>query len=172
MIVLKEYINEQKELMRLIKVFWLCHNGWNQTDEETLCDLINWTKEGHKIYLIIYNNEKVGFIHLGSRGAGIDWLEDLFVLPEYQNRGIGTKSIELVENIVKEYSISLYIEAAAKNERAIKLYRKLGYDCLNTISVRKDFKKDNLVCVRKEKIYDEVFEIKKKLNDEIIQFID
>src|SRR5690554_644477 len=163
MVVLKEYINEVEELMRLIKGFWLCHNGWNQTDEESLNDLTSWTKEGHKIYFIIYSNEKVGFVHLGSRGAGMDWLEDLFVRPEFQNRGIGTKAIELIEEIVKEYSISLYIEAAARNEKAIKLYRKLGYDCLNTITIRKDFKKDNFVCVKKEKIYDEIFEIRKKV---------
>ena len=31
------------------------------------------------------------------------------------------------------------IEAAARNEAAIRLYRKLGYNCLNTITLRKDF---------------------------------
>jgi GNAT superfamily N-acetyltransferase len=154
-------MNEQEDLIRLIKGFWLCHNGWNQTNEESLNDFKSWTKEGHKIYFIIYNNEKVDFVHLGSRGAEIDWLEDIFVQPEYQNMRIGTKAIEIVEDIVKHYSISLYIEAAARNERAIRLYRKLGYDCLNTISLRKDFKTDNLICLRKEKIYDESFEIRK-----------
>ncbi len=30
-------------------------------------------------------------------------------------------------------------EAAARNARAIRLYRRLGYGCLNTITLRKDF---------------------------------
>ena len=161
MLELQLYNNEQEKMLILIKGFWLCHNDYNQTDEESLEDLKNWTAEGHKLYYIVLDKKEIGLVHLGSRGARVDWLEDLFLLPEYQNKGNGTKAVELVENIVKQYSDSLYIEAAARNERAISLYRKLGYNCLNTISVRKDFNEDSFKCIRKEKIYDKDFEIRK-----------
>ena len=69
----------------------------------------------------------IGFVHLGNRGAKIDWLEDLFILPEYQGGGLGTQAIFQVEAIVRKYSESLYIEAAARNEGAIRLYQKLGF---------------------------------------------
>ena len=65
------------------------------------------------------------------------------------------------EEIVKQYSVSLYIEAAARNEAAIRLYRKLGYDCLNTITIRKDFPGYEYDVVRKEKIHELEFEIRK-----------
>ena len=63
-------------------------------------------------------------------------------MPEYQRRGFGSQAVTMLETQVKQYSESLYIEVAARNLPAIKLYRKLGYDCLNTITIRKDFDKD------------------------------
>ncbi|HEY8395249.1 MAG TPA: GNAT family N-acetyltransferase [Bacilli bacterium] len=88
-------------------------------------------------------------------------LEDIFVLPEYQRRGIGSKAIELAMGIVKEYSVCLYVEAAARNEAAIRLYRKLGFDCVNTVTLRKDFSDKRSDVIKKEKIHDLDFEIRK-----------
>ena len=39
-------------------------------------------------------------------------------------------------------------------------YRKLGYDCLNTITVRKDFKPEKFEILREEKIFEQNFEVK------------
>lgn len=162
MIILEEYCGEAEQMKALIKGFWLCHSGESQTDQEAEQDLSAWTAQGHRLYFILSEEEAVGFVHLGSRGESIDWLEDIFVKPEFQNRGIGTKAIALAEEIVRKYSVSMYIEAAARNERAIRLYRRLGYDCLNTISVRKDFNSTGLVPVRNEYLYGEVFQIRKR----------
>lgn len=154
---------QQSIACELIKKFWLAHNNFEQSDEDSLQDLKNWTAEGHRFYFIIATQSPqiVGFVHLGSRGAEIDWLEDLFVLPELQSKGIGRQAIALVENIVKEYSESLFIEAAARNLRAIALYRELGYDCLNTITVRKDFDTSHLETIQKEHIAGHEFDIRR-----------
>lgn len=101
----------------LIKRFWLEHNGETQTDAEARADLCAWTAEGHRFFFILPKDgaelNPVGFAHLGSRGAAADWLEDLFILPEFQGRGIGSEAIKLLESTVKQYSESMYIEAAA-----------------------------------------------------------
>lgn len=156
------YNNEREDAIALIQNFWLNHNHYRETDEEAMEDLSFWTGQGHRFYFIITDCKKVGFVHLGSRGAEPDWLEDIFVMPAYQNKGIGSMAIELTEGIVREYSASLYIEVAAWNKRALQLYRKLGYDCLNTITIRKDFCADDLECVSEESILDLKFEIKKR----------
>ncbi len=161
MVKLAPYQGEQVQAISLIQAFWKAHNGYDMQPEEAKDDLSVWTSQGHKFYFICRNGEPVGFLHLGSRGGKIDWLEDLFVLPACQKQGIGSEAVRLAEEIVKEYSQSMYIEAAARNEGAIRLYRKLGYDCLNTISVRKDFPGYEYRVVRKETIYGEEFEIRK-----------
>lgn len=161
MVELVEYQNEKEQLLNLIKEFWFCHSNEIQTDVQALQDIEAWTKVNQKTYFINYKDKKIGFVHLGSRGGHIDWLEHIFVKAEYQNNGIGTRVIQLVEKIVKQYSTSLYIEAASRNERAIRLYHHLGHNCLNTISLRKDFNQDDFKCIRNEQIYDLDFEIRK-----------
>ena len=163
-IVLRPYQEEREQAVRLIRGFWKEHNGYDQNLEESLEDLRNWTQTGHGFFFILCDGEAVGFVHLGSRGAEADWLEDIYVERNWQNRGIGTRAIELVEEIVKTYSESLYIEAAARNERAIRLYRRIGYDCLNTITIRKDFFPEKYRTIGNETIYGERFAVKQNKN--------
>ena len=149
----------------LIKRFWLEHNGETQTDAEARADLCAWTAEGHRFFFILPKDgaelSPVGFAHLGSRGAAADWLEDLFIRPEFQGRGIGSEAIKLLESTVKQYSESMYIEAAARNERAIRLYRRLGYDCLNTVTIRKDFEPEKFETLHKETLLGETFDVRR-----------
>ena len=146
--------------LAMIQGFWLAHNGAVQTEAEARADLAAWTAEGHRFYLIAEDELPVGFVHLGSRGGACDWLEDLFVLPAHQNRGIGTEAVRMTEKRVRQYSPSLYIEAAARNRRAIALYHRLGYRCLNTVTVRKDFPGYDYEVRRQESIYGLPFEIR------------
>lgn len=161
MLQLKKYHSEQTEMLPLIQGFWLSHSDEVQTDSEALADLTQWSSEGNALYFIVAFDEVVGFLHLGSRGGAIDWLEHLYVKPERRNKGFGSKAIACAEEIVREYSESLYIEAAARNEQAIRLYRSLGYNCLNSISIRKDFHPERFKGVRTESLYNEPFEIRK-----------
>lgn len=161
MLQLKKYHSEQTEMLPLIQGFWLSHSDEVQTDDEALADLTQWSSEGNALYFIVAFDEVVGFLHLGSRGGAIDWLEHLYVKPEHRNKGFGSKAIACAEEIVREYSESLYIEAAARNEQAIRLYRSLGYNCLNSISIRKDFHPERFKGVRTESLYNEPFEIRK-----------
>jgi len=98
---------------------------------------------------------------LGNRRAAIDWLEDIFIIKKYQGKGIGSLVIKKLEEIVKTYSESLYIEVAARNLQAMKLYWTVGYDCLNTITIRKDFNENDFSLIQKENIAGFDFEIKK-----------
>lgn len=162
MVELVTYGGEAEKAVPLIQGFWKAHNRYEQPEAEAKADLAAWTGTGHAFYYILADGETVGFLHLGSRGGEIDWLEDLFVLPAFQKRGIGSEAVRLAEELVKGYSRSMYIEAAARNEGAVRLYKRLGYDCLNTITVRKDFPGYEYDVVRSEQIYGETFEIRKE----------
>ena len=88
---LEPYEKGKKPLAcQLIRGFWKAHNAYDEPMEEAEADLKEWTKEGHQLFFICLDEKAVGLVHLGSRGAATDWLEDLFVLPEYQDRGIGS----------------------------------------------------------------------------------
>lgn len=145
----------------LIKSFWKIHSNYIQTDEESKQDFKEWQSEGNLFYIVKFQNHYIGFARLGNRGAKIDWLEDLFIDEQFQNRGLGTQVINILENKVKQYSESLYLEVASRNLKAMKLYRELGFDCLNSITIRKDFQKENFEVIERQKISDFQFDIKK-----------
>ncbi|MFA9414131.1 N-acetyltransferase family protein [Streptococcus sp. E29BA] len=130
---------DKKAILSLIAQFWLVHNQEQVADEVLLTHYQTWTGQGHLFYLVSYGSELIGFAHLGARGGAIDWLEDFFIRPDYQGRGFGRQVMRLLEEKVRAYSASLYIEVAARNLAAIDLYTSLGYDCLNTLTIRKDF---------------------------------
>ncbi len=161
-VTLVPYAGEENDALLLIRDFWRCHNNADTTEEENRADLLAWTAENHRLYFICADGERVGFAHLGARGAAIDWLEDLFIVPSCQRQGIGTAAVRLIEQMVSAYSESLYLEAAARNEAAIRLYRRLGFDCLNSITLRRDFQKDRFSVMRTEKIHGLPFEIRRR----------
>lgn len=160
-ISLRLYNKEKKDAIHLIKNFWKVHNNYEQNDTEALKDLNIWTSEGHRFWFICLDDTPVGFLHLGNRGGKPDWIEDLFVEPAHQNQRIGTYAIQTVVEEVRTYSDSLYIEASARNQGAIRLYQKLGFNCLNTVTLRHDFDQTAFDTIRNEKIYDLEFEIRK-----------
>ena len=155
------YDNEIEIATNLIIKFWQEHNHFTPSYEDACENLREWTKAGHFLYFISLDNKYIGFVHLGSRGCEADWLEDIFVLPEFQRKGIGSRAIQLAEGIVKEYSESLYIEVAARNMKAIRLYQRIGYNCLNTITIRKDFQPESHEIIGNERIFEMDFDVKR-----------
>lgn len=53
------------------------------------------------------------------------------------------------------------MEVAARNLKAMRLYYKLGYNCLNSITIRKDYNEEDFSLNHKENIAGFDFEIKK-----------
>jgi len=159
---LQRYQTETSTAISFIKAFWLEHSQEHQSDEEAQNDLNAWTNSRSAFYFIVKDQKKVGFIHLGSRGGSIDWLEHLFVLPQYRRQGIGSYAVREAEQLVKGNSESMYIEVAARSQNALLLYHSLGYDVLNTITVRKDFQPEHFQTVGEETLYDHTFIIRKR----------
>ena len=77
-IALQKYENEAQLAKELIRGFWLAHGDYVITDEEAAENLAAWTDKGHVFYFILKEEIPIGFVHLGSRGAEVDWIEDLF----------------------------------------------------------------------------------------------
>ncbi len=108
-----------------------------KTAEETLEE---WLKSPNELYMITLEKETVGFLRLAHRGSNVAWIEDVFVDSQYRNRGIATKAIKIAEDMVKlnpDYT-AVCFDVVPRNEAALKLYYKLGYNNLSIITIRKE----------------------------------
>ncbi|HEX7401123.1 MAG TPA: GNAT family N-acetyltransferase [candidate division Zixibacteria bacterium] len=88
------------------------------------------------VYLALVNNEIKGFIILQMSGVFVGYLQTVAVLPEWRNRGIGSKMIKFAEDrIFKEFP-NVFLCVSSFNRKAQELYKRLGYE---TVGELKDF---------------------------------
>ena len=130
----------EAEMLSDIAAFWTTHY-LTVTPEQAAEDLRAWTAEGHELYVILAGGASAGFLHMGSRGSNCDWLEDVFVREELRGRGIGGRAIELAWEMLREKGLeTMYLEVVPANAAAIRLYHKLGFVNLNTLTLNRSVK--------------------------------
>ena len=99
--------------------------------------LIERAKEGH-MYVVCDDSQIIGCGtvagYWGSTTESI--LLTIFVLPEYQGKGIGRKIIETLEQ--DEYFLRAKRIEITASITAVEFYRKMGYDYKNGIDIVDD----------------------------------
>ena len=73
---------------------------------------------------ILYNGNPAGFYRLCPAEDGWE-LDDLYIFPEYRNRGIGSA---IIRRCCACGPVTLYV--FTKNTRALALYRRMGFHTL------------------------------------------
>lgn len=81
--------------------------------------------------VICVDGEKAGFYHFYQTEEGEYELDDLYVFPEHQGRGIGSEVIKRCCASVSE-PVMLYV--FVKNQRAVSLYQRLGFVTVKTVN--------------------------------------
>ena len=76
--------------------------------------------------VVVSNGEKCAFYRLCEDGE----LDDLYVLPEFQNAGIGS---DILHKCIREAKAPLYLYVFARNNRAIAFYERFGFFIRETV---------------------------------------
>ena len=97
---------------------------------EKLIERSNWTN----LYVVCEDNSIIGCGAIGSYWGKEDEssLFTIFVLPEYQGKGIGRKIIETLEQ--DNYFLRAKRIEIPSSITAVEFYRKMGYDYKNGIA--------------------------------------
>ena len=79
---------------------------------------------------VFLRDQKIGYYHFYQNDDGEMELDDLYIFPAFQNRGIGSEVVQHCCRSVTE-PVMLYVFIA--NQRAVSLYRRLGFVISETI---------------------------------------
>lgn len=63
-------------------------------------------------------------------GGMILWIDELYILPEYRSKGLGSELFGFVRQQYGSTAKRIRLEVDADNERAISLYHHLGFEVL------------------------------------------
>lgn len=100
------------------------------------CDkVLSWVRRKietsiHRYTAIFADGQKAGYYHFFRNEDGHWELDDLYVFPEFQNRGIGSAVIRRCCAHVSQ-PVMLYV--FIKNVRAVSLYKRLGFAVSETV---------------------------------------
>ena len=97
--------------------------------------VMNWVRQ--KIegaigeYTVIYvREEKAGYYHFCQNSDGQYELDDLYIFPQFQNRGIGSA---VIRKCCQSVNAPVMLYVFIQNRRAVALYRTLGFEVTKTI---------------------------------------
>lgn len=89
---------------------------------------------------VFVDGEKAGYYHFLQSEDQLYELDDLYIFPAYQNRGIGT---QIITKCCEEANCPVFLYVFIKNSRAVSLYERLGFRIVETI-------KDSRYIMRKD----------------------
>jgi len=139
-VTLIPYHDEKEAAAELITQFWQAQGLFPPSREAADHDATQYTQKGHFLYFIRLDNEIAGFVHLAGGEPGADWLAEIFVLPEFQGKGIDAHAGVLAEDILKAHFESLYSDEDKEDSKPIRQYQKIGYSCRNAAAARKSYR--------------------------------
>lgn len=94
-------------------------------------------------YILEMDGKTAGYalldrMFMREMGGIVVWIEELYVLPEFRGKGVGTALFAWVEKNIP--AVRYRLEVEPDNIRAMELYKRLGYEALPYLQMVKDTK--------------------------------
>ena len=91
-------------------------------------------------FVVCEDGEIIGYTMLAKSfsteyGKPCIWIEDIYVIPSKRGNGIGCKLLEFVDE--RYPSALLRLEVEDENGQAIKVYKKMGFDFMSYLEMKK-----------------------------------
>lgn len=137
---------DRQQILEMMRVFYASEAVFSNGSEEIFnTDITNCISENPYIegYVFEIGNELQGYAMLAKSystefGKPCIWIEDIYLKDEYRGLGIGSRFFRFVEE--KYPHALLRLEVEAENERAVRMYKKCGFDFLPYMEMMKSIR--------------------------------
>jgi ribosomal-protein-alanine N-acetyltransferase len=86
-----------------------------------------------EVYVCIEGENLLGFIVLQMAGVFKGYIQSICVSPEMRGSGLGTALIQFAEQRIFSISPNVFMLVSVFNEKAVRLYSRLGYEKIGTL---------------------------------------
>ena len=136
-------INDKEAVIDMMRVFYTSPAVLSNGSEEIfLSDVENCVNDNPYLegYIIENTNDVQGYAMVAKSfstefGKHCIWIEDLYIKDEYRGMGLGSMALKYIE---EKYPNALFrLEVEEENERAVKTYKKCGFEVLPYMEMKK-----------------------------------
>ncbi len=136
-------INDKEAVIDMMRVFYTSPAVLSNGSEEIfLSDVENCVNDNPYLegYIIENTNDVQGYAMVAKSfstefGKHCIWIEDLYIKDEYRGMGLGSMTLKYIE---EKYPDALFrLEVEEENERAVKTYKKCGFEVLPYMEMKK-----------------------------------
>jgi ribosomal-protein-alanine N-acetyltransferase len=85
------------------------------------------------VYLLSKEEERVGFIVVRLKGSFTGYIQAIAIDKQFREQGIGEAAIRYMESVIFKTSPNVFICVSSFNKRALKLYRRMGYESVGML---------------------------------------
>ncbi len=117
------YLAKKAAFREYVEKIW----GWDEKEQRQLHERRFARQDFHVIQV---SGVDVGVIAIVRQPECIT-VNQMFILPEYQNRGIGTACMKSIIQDAVASGLSVRLRVLKVNGRAIEFYRRLGFKSIN-----------------------------------------
>lgn len=128
-------LNDLEELSTLLVEFWESQL-FHPTDSDILEDIRRMIDPKGIGRLILHGEEIAGFIYVNEKYGYLNNIEYLYIRKAFRSKGLATFAIKEIKKIVlSKGNDRVQIEVAPNNIRALKLYHRLGFTSIDTMTL-------------------------------------
>lgn len=128
--------NDRDIFMSLTKEFYMSEAVMHSVPERNRINTWNElmrSEQYAQCFIFEYEGETAGYALLSktfSQEAGgmVIWIEELYILPQFRSKGLAKEFFDYILSMKNISRVRLEVEP--DNERAIKLYKSVGFEVL------------------------------------------
>ena len=134
---------DREEVLCMMRTFYASDAVWsNGSDEIFAADVDACLSDSPYIEGHVFEGDGVlqGYAMVAKSfstefGKPCMWLEDIYVAPEFRDRGIGSAFMSYIQN---KYTDAIFrLEVEPENERAVHVYEKCGFVVIPYMEMKK-----------------------------------
>lgn len=138
-------INDKEKYIAMAKEFYKSDAVLHNIPDENIYKTFDTIVSGSPFadaYIYEHNGDIAGYALLSltysnEAGGHVLWIEEVYILTEYQGHGFGKELFAFIEKAYKDKVVRIRLEVEEANHRAISLYERLGYTRLDYMQMYK-----------------------------------
>ena len=128
-------LSDLSELSLMLKDFWKSQLV-DATDEDILEDIRRMLSPRCYGFLIMYEGKIAGFTFVNEKYGYTNNIEYLYIKEEFRKKGLASFALkQIIDIVLKGGNPRVQIEIAPNNLSALKLYHKLGFTSIDTLTL-------------------------------------